>query len=74
MRTSHRRSQHVAAYLAGTACDQGAEMSVLRVILEEADLLTHHGCAHRTIGNSGHPVPVDSDPCADRTGASDAGF
>ena len=46
MRTSHRRSQPVAAYPAGTTCDQGAEMSVWRVILEEADLLTHHGCAH----------------------------
>ena len=68
MRTSHRRSQPVAAYPAGTTCDQGAEMSVLCVILEEADLLTY-----RTIGNSGHPVPVDSDPCADRTGASGAG-
>ena len=33
-------------------------MSVLCVILEEADLLTY-----RTIGNSGHPVSGDSDPC-----------
>ena len=73
MRTSHRRSQHVAAYLAGTACDQGAEMSVLRVILEEAYLhiMDARTC---TIGNFGYPVPGDSDPCADRTGASDAGF
>lgn len=59
MRTSHRRSQHVAAYLAGTACDQGAEMSVLRVILEEADLLTHHGCAHLALsGTSGIRFPA----------------
>ena len=46
MRTSHRRSQPVATYPAGTTYDQGAEMSVLCVILEEADLLTHHGYAH----------------------------
>lgn len=38
--TSHRQSQPVAAYPAGTTCDQGAEMSVLCVILEEADLRT----------------------------------
>ena len=73
MRTSHRRSQPVAAYPAGTTCDQGAEMSVLCVILEEADLLTIMDARTRIIGNSGHPVPGDSDPCADRTGASGAG-
>lgn len=48
-------------------------MSVLCVILEEADLLTIMDARTRIIGNSGHPVPVDSDPCADRTGASGAG-
>ena len=71
MRTSHRRSQPVATYPAGTTYDQGAEMSVLCVILET--YLHIMDTRTRTIGSSRHPVPVDSDPCADRTGASGAG-